>query len=53
MKLPKAWRHLRLRHNDCFSCRLEALMVKAMLEGRGFFTTGPTLFERILARGRA
>lgn len=37
MKLESAVRHLRRRHNDCWSCRLERTMVEAMRQGTGFY----------------
>jgi hypothetical protein len=54
MALPSAVRHLRRRHNDCWSCRLERLMVEAMIDGRGFVFEGPMPFDRVfLPAGRA
>jgi hypothetical protein len=45
MRLPSAERHLRRKHYDCWSCKLERLMVQAMIEGKGFILDGP-LFIR-------
>jgi hypothetical protein len=36
MKLRAAQRHLRRSHSECWSCRLEKLMVEAMMTGHGF-----------------
>lgn len=35
MSLRSGIEHLRRKHYDCWSCRLEGLMLKAMCEGRG------------------
>jgi hypothetical protein len=40
MRLPSAAMHLRRRHLDCLSCSAEYLMVKSMIEGRGYFFEG-------------
>jgi hypothetical protein len=36
MRIGSALRHLRRRHSDCWSCRIEAIMCRAIMEGKGF-----------------
>jgi hypothetical protein len=48
MKLESAEKHMRRKHSDCWSCDLERIMVRSMIEGRGYVFEGP-LFERPLA----
>ena len=41
MKLHSAQRHLRLHHWDCWSCRMEAMLITKMQAGEGFFSRQP------------
>lgn len=45
MTLESADKHLRRKHADCWSCRLERSMVQAMIAGVGFIIEGD-LFAR-------
>jgi hypothetical protein len=47
MRLESADKHLRRKHADCFSCRIERHMIQAMIAGRGFVFEGD-IFERTL-----
>jgi len=41
MKLRSADRHLRNKHFDCASCRIERLVVQAIMEGKGHLVEAP------------
>lgn len=43
-RLPAAQMHLNEKHNDCYSCHLERLLMKAIMEGRGHFVEGKMPF---------
>lgn len=45
MTLNTGRRHLRRLHGDCSSCELEAKLLQAMIDGRGYFVEGDP-FER-------
>jgi hypothetical protein len=40
MKLESADRHMQRKHLGCWSCKLERMMVKAMIDGRGYVFEG-------------
>lgn len=40
MRMGSALRHLRRRHAACWSCRVEQLLVLAIMEGKGFLIPG-------------
>lgn len=52
MKLASAERHLRRRHFDCASCRIERLMVQAMMEGKGFIIERENPLRHLFSRAR-
>jgi hypothetical protein len=52
MRLRSALRHLKLHHSDCYSCKLEQLLVQAMIEGRGYVIPVGTQEAIFLSRGR-
>lgn len=37
MRLRSASRHLRNKHYDCWSCRIEKIMIDMMIQGRGVY----------------
>jgi hypothetical protein len=41
MPLKNGFNHLRRKHYDCWSCRIETLMISGMLDGRGYVFEGP------------
>jgi len=45
MKLTSAERHLRRKHYECNSCKLEWMLVCSLLQGRGFLSEGPSFWE--------
>jgi len=51
MTLRSAERHLQRRHYDCWSCRVERTMVRAMIEGRGWVSPLGTDGMRSLSPG--
>jgi hypothetical protein len=52
MRLESADRHLRRKHADCWSCRLERLMIRAMIEGRGYVFEGDPFAPYLTSRAR-
>jgi hypothetical protein len=53
MRLESADRHMRRKHADCWSCKLERMMVQAMLAGRGFVFEGDIFGGVLGSRRRA